>query len=203
MKPARLRGIALGLLLAGGFGLQACPGAERREWITLTNCQLVASAYNDGDSFHIRSGTNDFFARLYFVDAPETNLRYPERTREQSEYFGSTLDETMKAGRQAADAVREQLSNPFRVQTRRASAAGQTKLPRYYCLVEAEGQSLAEWLLARGLARTKGAGAALPDGMKAKAYVEKLKAIEAEAREKRVGVWASHIEKKSGDEIRE
>ena len=53
------------------------------------------------------------------MDAPETNLRYPEQTREQSEYFGVTLDETMKAGRQAAVAVRERLREPFRVQTRR------------------------------------------------------------------------------------
>ena len=200
MNPSRFRMGALGLLLAGWFGLQSCPGAERREWITLTNCQLVTSDYNDGDSFHIRSGTNDFIARLYFVDAPETNLRYAERTREQSEYFGVTLDETMKAGRQAAEAVRTLLREPFSVQTRRASAAGQSKQPRFYCFVEAEGQSLAEWLVAHGLARTKGVNTALPGGMKAKAYVEKLKALEAKAREKRAGIWAGSIEKNSGEE---
>ena len=83
MNPARFRMDALGLLLAGWLGLQPCPGAERREWITLTNCLLVASDYNDGDSFHMRSDTNDFIARLYFVDAPEPNLRYAERTRER------------------------------------------------------------------------------------------------------------------------
>ena len=59
---------------------------------------------------------------------------------------------------------------------------------------------LAEWLVARGLARTKGVNSALPGGMKSKAYVEKLKAIEAEAREKRAGIWAGSIEKKSGEE---
>jgi hypothetical protein len=41
----------------------------------------------------------------YFVDAPEINLRYPERTREQSEYFGVTLDESMSGGRMARDFV--------------------------------------------------------------------------------------------------
>ena len=201
MNSARFRRGALGLMLAVWCGLQSCPGAERREWITLTNCQLIASAYNDGDSFHIRSGTNDFIARLYFVDAPETNLRYAERTREQSEYFGVTLDETMKAGRQATEAVRTRLSEPFRVQTRWASAAGQSKQPRFYCLVEAEGQSLAEWLIAQGLARTKGVNSALPSGMKSKAYVEKLKSIEAGAREKRAGIWAGRSEKESENEI--
>jgi hypothetical protein len=75
--------------------------ADRKEWVTLTNCQYVAADYNDGDSFRVRNATNEFVLRLYFVDAPETNLRYPERTREQSEYFGVTLDETMKAGAKA------------------------------------------------------------------------------------------------------
>ena len=37
--------------------------------------------------------------RLYFVDAPETNPRYPERTREQAEYFGATLDQVMTVQR--------------------------------------------------------------------------------------------------------
>src|SRR6185312_7195986 len=63
--------------------------SEKREWVKLADCSYVAGRYNDGDSFRVRSGTNEFILRLYFVDAPETNLRYPERTREQSEYFGA------------------------------------------------------------------------------------------------------------------
>src|SRR5450759_1605307 len=105
--------------------------AERRAWVTLTNCQYVAGKDNDGDSFRIRCGTNEFIARLYFVDAPETNLKYPERTREQSEHFGVTLDETMKAGAMAKDMVRELLREPFVVYTRWATAAGRSKKPRY------------------------------------------------------------------------
>ena len=103
----------------------------------------------------------------------------------------------MKAGRQATEAVRARLREPFSVQTRWASAAGQSKQPRYYCLIEADGQSLAEWLVARGLARTKGVNSALPGGMKSKAYVEKLKAIEAGARERQAGIWAGRTEEKS------
>jgi len=61
--------------------------AERREWVTLTNCQYVAAKDNDGDSFRVRSETTEFTLRLYYVDAPETTLTYPERTRQQSEYF--------------------------------------------------------------------------------------------------------------------
>src|SRR5437879_3478153 len=60
-----------------GFGAQ-------RKWVKLTDCRYVEQAYNDGDSFRVKTGTNEFNLRLYYVDAPETTLRYPERTREQS-----------------------------------------------------------------------------------------------------------------------
>src|SRR5260221_13863241 len=106
--------------------------ADTKHWETLTNCQYLANAENDGDSFRVRSGTNEFLLRLYFVDAPETNLRFPERTREQSEYFGVTLDESMKGGKTARDLVRETLREPFTVWTRWASAAGRSKERRYY-----------------------------------------------------------------------
>jgi endonuclease YncB( thermonuclease family) len=165
--------------------------AEPRKWNTLTNCQYVDSKDNDGDSFRVKCGTDEFIARLYFVDAPETNLRYPERTREQSEYFGVTIDETMKAGRKARDAVQELLREPFVIRTRRASAAGRSIEPRYYALIEVGGKSLAEILVSQGLARTKGVIVNLPTGENWKAYVEKLRALESEARQKRLGVWGS------------
>jgi endonuclease YncB( thermonuclease family) len=165
--------------------------AERREWVTLTNCQYVAAKDNDGDSFHVRCDTKEFTLRLYFVDAPETNLLYPERTREQSEYFGVTLDETMKAGAKARDTVREILREPFVVGTRWATAAGRGKETRYYALVEVGGKKLAEVLVSQGLARTKGVILNLPTGEKAKTYVERLERLEREARQKRLGIWAT------------
>ena len=168
----------------------------------LTNCQYVASKNNDGDSFRVRCGTNEFIARLYFVDTPETNLKYPERTREQSEHFGVTLDETLKAGAMAKDMVRELLREPFVVYTRWAIAGGRGKEPRYYVLVEAGSKSLAEALVSQGLARTKGVIANLPTGEKSKAYVEKLEALEREARQKRGGVWASSIQKETTTEAK-
>jgi endonuclease YncB( thermonuclease family) len=171
--------------------------AERREWISLTNCQYVAAKDNDGDSFRVRCGTNEFTLRLYFVDAPETNLRYPERTREQSEHFGVTLDETMKAGAKAKDTVREILRDPFVVRTRWASAAGRGKETRYYALVEVGGKNLAEVLVSQGLARTKGVSPNLPTGEKARAYVERLEALEGDARQRRLGIWANSPEEKT------
>ena len=176
--------------------------AERREWVRLTHCQYVAAKDNDGDSFRARCGTNEFTLRLYFVDAPETNLRYPERTREQSEYFGVTLDETLRAGAKARDTVRELLREPFVVRTRRASAAGRSMEPRYYAFVELGGKSLAELLVSQGLARTKGITTNLPTGENWKAYAERLRALESEARQKRLGIWASSAEKISEPQTR-
>src|SRR5258708_10999302 len=101
-------------LICLAVGLFAFQGkAATKPWVVLTNCQYVAHVDNDGDSFRVRSGTNEYRFRLYFVDAPEVNLVYPERTRQQSEYFGATLGKTLKAGRQASDLTRETISEPF------------------------------------------------------------------------------------------
>jgi len=169
--------------------------ANRKAWVTFTNCQYVAHADSDGDSFHVRSGTNEFLLRLYFVDAPETNLRYPERTREQSEYFSVTLDETMKAGRMARDLVRDTLQQPFTIWTSWASAGGRSKEPRYYGFVQVGTNGLAEILISRGLAQPKGVRPNLPTGEKASAYLARLKALETDAKRQRVGLWASSTEK--------
>ena len=64
-------------------------------------------------------------------------------------------------------------------------------LPRYYALIESSGHDLAEMLVQRGLARAKGTVAILPDGTKAKDHMDKLKQIEAEAKAKRIGIWAN------------
>ncbi|MDO8723848.1 MAG: thermonuclease family protein [Syntrophales bacterium] len=169
--------------------------AERREWVALTDCRYVAAKDNDGDSFLVHCGAKEFIVRLYFVDAPETNLSYPERTREQSEYFGVTLDEAMKAGAKAGETVQTMLREPFVVETRWASAAGRSREPRYYAFVEVGGERLIETLVSKGLARTKGVFPNLPTGEKAKTYAEKLERLEREARQKRLGVWASSASK--------
>ncbi len=180
------------LLLFVGVGPSSA--AERRQWVTLTDCQYVPAKDNDGDSFRVRCGVSEFTLRLYFVDAPETNLRYPERAREQSQYFGVTLDETMKAGTKAKEAVQAMLQAPFVVRTRWASAAGRSRETRYYAFVEVGGKGLTEVLISQGLARTKGVIVNLPTGEKAKSHVERLEALEREARKKRLGVWASSAE---------
>jgi endonuclease YncB( thermonuclease family) len=176
--------------------------AEPKKWVTLTNCQYVDGKDNDGDSFRVRCGTNEFNLRLYFVDAPETNLSYPERTREQSEYFGVTLDETMKAGVKAKETVSDILREPFVVWTRWAAAAGRSREPRYYGLVEIGGKGLAELLVSKGLGRTKGVTANLPTGEKSKAYLERLQALEHDAEQRRIGIWAGSKKEKPEKETK-
>lgn len=180
------------VLLAIGNAVLAQP----RQWIALTNCQLVTGQEFDADSFRIRSGTNQYNVRLYFVDAPESNLRYPDRVREQAEYFGLTIDDTIKAGIEAAEACRKLLEQPFVVKTRLAVAGGLTRDPRYYCIVEVGGTNLADLLVAQGWARTKGVMVTLPSGQKAQHYVEKLLTLENKARDSGLGAWANSTKRK-------
>jgi len=177
------------------FAACQCVAAERKEWVTFTNCQYVATKDGDGDSFRVHSGTNEFNLRLYFVDAPESNLRYPDRNREQAEHFGITIDDTIKAGERAREFTRDLLREPFVVRTRWASTAGR---PRYYAFVEVGTNSLAAMLVAQGWARTKGVTATLP-GQKSKDFSERLATLEAEARQKRLGVWGMSAPAKAGD----
>jgi endonuclease YncB( thermonuclease family) len=165
--------------------------AARQEWVQLTDCQYVEQAYNDGDSFHVRCGPPAFILRLYFVDAPEANLRYPDRPREQSEYFGVPLDETLRAGRQATGLVRERLQPPFIIWTRWASAAGRTKTPRAYGNAEVEGQSLAEVLVREGVARTQGVTVTGPTGEAWHVVQARLQMLERTARQHKRGIWAT------------
>jgi endonuclease YncB( thermonuclease family) len=158
-------------------------------WSTLQGCNYVPHANNDGDSFHVRCGAEEFVLRLYFVDTPETNLLYPERTREQAEHFGATLDDTLKAGALARTFVRDALRGPFTVTTRKASAPGRAKDPRFYGMVEVGGRNLDEMLVLRGLARAKGVAASVP-GEKARAHTQRLQLLEEQAKQKGFGLWA-------------
>jgi endonuclease YncB( thermonuclease family) len=178
------------LLLLVFFSSQAF-AADRKEWSTFTDCRYVAHKNNDGDSFHVRCGAEEFVLRLYFVDTPETNLTYGERTRQQAAYFGATLDETLKAGATARLFVRDALSKPFVVLTRKAYAQGAAKDPRYYGMVMIAGKGLDEMLVLAGLARVKGVSVNIPGGEKARARSQRLLLLEEHAKAKRRGLWAS------------
>ena len=166
--------------------------AQEKTWATL-DCVYLGDKSNDGDSFLVQCGRERFFVRLYFVDAPETSMDFPDRVRQQYEYFGVTLDELTRAGLIAQDYVQRVLaSRRFAVHTRKAFAQGRSKHTRYYGLVQVEGRYLHEILLEEGLARNRGSAVVLPTGEKAKAHVRALQAIEDRARAFRKGVWAHH-----------
>src|SRR5438067_64901 len=164
---------------------------EKKEWVKLTDCRYVDGPDNDGDSFRVRGGEKEFTARLYYVDAPETNLRQPERTHEQSKYFGITMDESMNVGEKAKQRTKELLQKPFAIWTRWSTAGGRGRESRYYVIVEVDGKNLGEVLVSEGLARTKGVAPNLPNEEKGKAYMERLDDLESAAREKHLGAWAT------------
>lgn len=165
--------------------------ADTKEWVQLRDCKYLDHAHNDGDSFQVRCGTEELIVRLYFVDAPESNLRYPERVREQAEHFGITLDETLHRGKQATKTVQETLQRPFVVWTRWASGGGRTKVPRVLCMVEVGETGLAELLLSSGLARNKGVTAKSPYGVSSRETLPRLQALEQEAQRQHRGAWAT------------
>src|SRR5438067_8900258 len=165
--------------------------ADKKEWIKLEDCRYTENPDNDGDSFHVRAGDKEFTARLYYVDAPETNLRQGDRTHDQALHFGITLDETMKAGEKAKQCTKELLQKPFVIWTRWSTAGGRGRESRYYVIVEIDGKNLGEVLVSEGLARVKGVAPNLPNEEKGKAYMERLDDLESAAREKHLGAWAT------------
>jgi endonuclease YncB( thermonuclease family) len=177
----------LALLVAAGAS-----AAEEKRWHRLEGCRYVAAEGNDGDNFLVQCARGKFHVRLYFVDAPETDASFPERVRQQYDYFGVTLDELTRAGAKAREYVQALLApRVFVIHTRYSFAQGRSKVPRYYGLVEVDGRYLHQVLLAEGLARNKGARIALA-GQNARQHADVLQALEDRARMERRGVWANH-----------
>ena len=184
---ARVFGVALLFITFCGQAF----GSDKKEWVKLDDCRYVDWQDNDGDSFRVRAGDKEFTARLYYVDAPETNLTHGDRTHEQALHFGITLDETMKAGEKAKARTKELLQKSFVVWTRWTTAGGGGRESRYYVIIEIDGKNLAEILVSEGLARTKGVAPNLPNEEKGKAFMEHLDDLEKTAREKHLGAWAT------------
>ena len=188
--PALVRVLGLVLATASAHAI----AAEKRQWEQLTQCRYVTNKYNDGDSFRVNCGGKEFPLRLYYVDAPESNLTDAARVGEQRSYFKVTIEAVLSTGEKATDRVREILQEPFSVDTRWAVAGGRSKELRYYGLVEARGKRLIEVLLSEGLARTKGVVVNMPKGEKATGYLARLRGLEREARNQRTGIWANSRE---------
>ncbi len=103
---------------------------------------------------------HEYIFRLYFVDAPETDASFPERVAEQAAYFKLSIPQTLQLGEYAKKFVEEKLRQPFTVRTCLQGALGRSSQERFYAFVETKDGDLAELLVANGLARVHGSGAA-------------------------------------------
>ena len=179
------------LLCAAVWLLCAALTSAREPWVVLEDCRLVRSEATDADSFHVKAASKEYILRLYFVDAPETDMSFADRVREQAQYFGLTPEQTITLGEHAKRFTKEKLAQPFTVRTCMQDAMGRSRMARYYAFVETSEGDLAELLTANGLARLHGAEAQ-PAGLRSpEREWDKLKRLEREAKQLKVGAWGA------------
>ena len=179
------------LLCAAAWLLGSFSANAREPWVVLKDCRLLRGESLDADSFHVKAAGKEYIFRLYFVDAPETDMSFADRVGEQAKYFGLKPDQTITLGEYAKRFTKEKLTQPFTVRTCMQDAMGRSKMDRYYAFVESSEGDLAELLVANGLARLHGAEAQ-PAGLRSpERQWEKLKRVEREAKQAKVGAWGA------------
>jgi len=151
-RPATLLALVVAFLGVAIVNLGA-----RGDWIVLENCRLILNPANDGDSFHVSAGKEEYIFRLSLVDAPETEGMDPRRLIEQAKNFEITVPQAIEVGEAAKAFTREKLAEPFTVFTRRSDAMGRSKIERLYAFVQTKEGDLGEQLVRNGLARVHGA----------------------------------------------
>jgi DNA uptake protein ComE-like DNA-binding protein len=166
-----------------------------QEWLTLRDCHYVSNAANDGDSFHVRANEKEYIFRLYLVDAPETDAADPARLIEQAKHFGISAPQVVELGEAAKLFVQEKLVEPFTVLTRMSDAMGRSKSERFYAFVQAKDGDLGEQLVANGLARVHGRSAKPPGLTSSVTESQKLKNLENQAKQAKLGGWAAETER--------
>jgi DNA uptake protein ComE-like DNA-binding protein len=159
------------------------------QWVTYKGCRYLPNAANDGDSFHVRAAGREYIFRLYFVDAPETDLSIPDRVAEQAKYFHATIQEALQIGIEAQRFTRQKLSRPFTIRTCKQDAQGRSRRPRYFAFVQTDTADLGEQLIANGLARVYGAASGPPGMRTPEDEWRKLEQLERKAKKQRIGGW--------------
>ena len=192
------------LILSIVFGILPL-SAKTGEWEILEGARLDKSAYYDGDSFHIRHKGKDYVFRLFYVDTPETDTRYPERIKGQAKYFSISADQTVELGKEAAEFAKDFLRGSFTVYTDWSDGWGHGT--RYRAIIMKDGEDLGAALVSNGLARASGF---VPDtpwpGYKKSVwdYRNYLNRLKDEAERNEVGGWAmSGRSKKAEEEVAE
>src|SRR5947209_5017842 len=179
--------VAVAVLWISAVDLCARDGSK--DWIVLNNCRLIPNPANDGDSFHVSVGPNEYLFRLYFVDAPETDEMTPRRLVEQAKYFAITVPQAIEVGRAAKEFTRQKLSEPFTVFTHMSDAMGQSRLERFYAFVQTSQGDLGEQLVRSGLGRNYGFKTMPPGLGSSRIELGKLQQFENEARQEKIGAW--------------
>jgi len=171
--------------------LASVPAARaQRSWRHLDNVALVEHSGNDGDSFHARRNRSRYLFRVYFVDTPETDARFPDRLQEQADYFGISLNQVVEAGKMADDFTKELLAKrPFDAYTKYRDAMGASTQQRIYAMIKVNDRWLCELLVENGLARIHGVGDDLPDGVSERRHWARLRTLENTARREKRGIW--------------
>lgn len=180
--------------------LMSAPPGLADKWRTFENCTLVPNPSNDGDSFHVKVKRSEYIFRLYFADAPETDMSFPDRVAEQADYWGISPKAAVRLGHLAANFTRQFLADGFTVYTKMDDARGRSDKERFYAIVTVGEKTLSEELVRNGLARVFGADTDLPDGTKTQLFWWRLKTAEREAKKNRLGAFSPDIERASADE---
>jgi DNA uptake protein ComE-like DNA-binding protein len=183
------------LFFAVAFLLATASLPAKGEWTRLEHCRLVPNPGNDGDSFHARANEKEYIFRLYLVDAPETDAADPARLIEQAKHFTISVPQVIELGERAKSFVQEKLAKPFTVYTRMANAMGRSNSERFYEFVQTKEGDLGEQLIANGLARIYGRRVPPPGASSSTAERQKLKELEDEAKQHKLGGWAANIER--------
>lgn len=166
---------------------------QARSWRYLDGMELEESSGNDGDSFHTKRKRTRYVLRLYFVDSPETDDRFPERVKEQAEYFGVTPAQAVAGGKKAVAFTNRLLAEkPFEVWTKYLDAQGSTRQGRIFAMVKVGDRWLCELLVEAGLARIYGVRDELPDGTSERLHLMRLRALEKEAKREKRGLWGAN-----------
>ncbi|MCO5069177.1 MAG: thermonuclease family protein [Kiritimatiellae bacterium] len=167
------------------------PAFAAKAWRVKENCTLIPNEANDGDSFHIRIGRRHYVLRHLWVDAPETDNRFPDRVAEQAAYFGITPEDAIKVGKEAARFSKAFLSQqPFTVYTQFADALGSSQRDRDYAIIKVGDTYLMDALVSNGLARIHGLQKVPPDGPSESLTRMRLKGLENDAKRNKRGAWA-------------
>ncbi len=161
-------------------------------WEILTGCRLVNTSLNDGDSFSVKHGDEQYIFRLYFVDTPETSESSIDRVREQARYFSISEQAVTNAGKLAAKFTKQFLRSEFTVITKWEDARGDSRHKRYFALIQKEDKFLSTELMRTGMARLYGKPTEdrWPGGVTSRTFLGRLKNNERTAQREEHGIWA-------------